>query len=232
MRVSGFEPKVILGGLRSLSVFPYRSLLEKPRTIPFVEHFEPTAANSMDSLYSERTEDSVHPDLEVIDKKSEPSEFRGSITWMPSMIVEMQLHLGTVNHAGDMSVIKGLGITHVLSTSRVKPTKFPGLVYILVNKNSFSLSTLKLTNNFVTDAITGGGRVLVNGCDGLDQSAAIVVAFLMHRFTVSLEDALWYVNSSRLGVEIRSEWLYLLSSLEVEIFGKPLTDIESLWWKY
>ena len=52
-----------------------------------------------------------------------------------------------------------LGITHVLSTSRVKPVKFRGIVYILVNKASFSNSTLKLTTNFITEAVNKGNTL-------------------------------------------------------------------------
>ena len=38
-------------------------------------------------------------------------------------------------HQADcQKVIHGLGITHVLSTSRIRASKFRGLVYILVNK--------------------------------------------------------------------------------------------------
>merc|ERR1712059_6200 len=127
---------------------------------------------------------------------------RRAVTWMPSMILERQLYLGRADQASDPAVIKKLGITHVLSTSRVRANKFRGLVYILVNKSTFSASTLKLTTNFVLDALAGGGRVLVHGCDGFDQSAAVVVAVLMQHATASFEDALWFVHNSRPGVEI------------------------------
>ena len=36
--------------------------------------------------------------------------------------------------------------------------KMKGLVYILVNKTSFSLSTLRLTNSFIAEALENGGR--------------------------------------------------------------------------
>jgi len=60
-------------------------------------------------------------------------------------------------------------------------------VYIIVNKTSFSLSTLKLTNSFISEALSSGGRILVHGCDGLDQSAAVITSALMSSYSVSLE---------------------------------------------
>ena len=111
------------------------------------------------------------------------------------MILEKSLYLGTSDQAGDQRVISSLGITHVLSTSRVRTEKFRGLVYILVNKSSFSHSTLKLTTNFILDAITSGGSVLVHGCDGLDQSAAVVLAALMRHHSATIEDCLWFLTA-------------------------------------
>jgi hypothetical protein len=61
------------------------------------------------------------------------------------MLLDRQLYLGRwagpsrqhpcrADQASDPEVIHGLGITHVLSTSRIRASKFRGLVYILVNK--------------------------------------------------------------------------------------------------
>ena len=82
--------------------------------------------------------------------------FRRSIAWQPSMILEKRIYLGSTEQASNPHVMHTLGITHVLSTSRVKPVKFRGIVYILVNKASFSNSTLKLTTNFITEAVNKG----------------------------------------------------------------------------
>ena len=44
------------------------------------------------------------------------------------------LYLGRADQATDPYVMTRLGITHVLSTARVRASKFRGIVYILVNK--------------------------------------------------------------------------------------------------
>lgn len=230
MRSKGLEPKVVLGGYRALSASPFNTLLEIPRTIPYATTVQPTVHNSLESLNRSERSESEQPELEDVQPEVGSIEpVRKAVTWMPSMIIERQLYLGRADQAGDSAVIKRLGITHILSTSRVRTGKFRGLVYILVNKESFSASTLKLTTNFILEALAGGGRVLVHGWDGFDQSAAVVVAALMKKFSVSLDEALWYVHNSRPGVEINSAWLILLSRLEEEMFGKQLTDLESLW---
>lgn len=232
LRSRSVEPKVVLGGFRALSAAPFSSLLERPRTIPYAANVQPTVHNSVESLHSHRSEESPQPELEQVEPEVGSMEpVRRAVTWMPSMILERQLYLGRADQASDPAVIQKLGITHVLSTSRVRANKFRGLVYILVNKTTFSASTLKLTTNFVLEALAGGGRVLVHGCDGFDQSAAVVVAVLMQHNTASLEDALWFVHNSRPGVEISCAWLNLLSRLEEDMLGKKITDLDSLWWK-
>ena len=47
------------------------------------------------------------------------------------------------HHADCQKVIHGLGITHVLSTSRIRASKFRGLVYILVNKVKLRIQNLQ-----------------------------------------------------------------------------------------
>ena len=147
------------------------------------------------------------------------------------MILEKVLYLGRADQASDHEVINNLGITHVISTSRVRAAKFRGLVYILVNKTSFSASTLRLTTNFILEAISGGGRVLVHGSDGFDQSAAVAVAALMKHCSATLEDCLWLVHSSRPGIDLSLAWIQLLANSEQELFGRMITDLDSLWWK-
>ena len=124
---------------------------------------QPTVHNSVESLQGTE-ESSEAPELEEVERAVEP--VRRSIHWMPSMILDRKLYLGRTDQASDPTVIQSLGITHILSTSRVRATKFRNLVYILVNKASFSVSSLRLTTNFILEALEAGGTVLVHGCDG------------------------------------------------------------------
>ena len=230
MRSVGLEPKVILGGFRALNSPPFSTLLECPKSIPFAALVQPTVHNSVESLAQSDMSESPAPELEEVQPMAGSVEpVRRAIHWMPSMILDRKIYLGRADQASDPAVIHALGITHVLSTSRVRASKFRGLVYILVNKTSFSNSTLKLTSNFILEALSGGGRVLVHGCDGFDQSAAVVIAALMKHYTATLEDCLWFVHSSRPGVSISTMAIRMLASIEVEMFGRQVTDLESLW---
>ena len=189
----GLEPRVVLGGIQSLQSAPFSSLLERPRTIPFAVAVQPTVNNSVESLHgtegsdgSELSEEDDAPELEEIERAVDP--VRRSIHWMPSMLLHNKLYLGRTDQASDPTVIQSLGITHILSTSRLRATKFRSLVYILVNKASFSVSSLRLTTNFIVEALAGGGTVMIHGCDGHDQSAAVAVAALMRLQLATLED--------------------------------------------
>jgi len=233
MKQQGLDPKVVLGGVKALQRPPFSTLMERPRNIPFAT-IQPTVHNSAESLASLQTSDceSPTPELEEVRPEVglvEPS--RRAIHWMPTMVLDMQIYLGRADQASDPEVIHSLGITHVLSTSRIRASKFRGLVYILVNKATFSVSTLKLTTNFILEALGKGGKVLVHGCDGFDQSAAVVVAALMQHCTATLEDCLWLLHFSRPGVDISAPWLTLLLKLEEQLFGRQVTDLDSLWCK-
>jgi len=224
----GLDPRIILGGFKSLQRQIYSSLREHPRFIPFASQIDllPGIYDSPD----EPSDDEAIHDLEIVQPhvgQVEPE--RRCIHWLPSMILEDQVYLGKSDQASDPRIIKSLGITHILSTSSVSTGKLAGLVYILVNKTSFSLSTLKLTNSFIIEALLHGGRILVHGCDGTDQSAAVVIAALMQYKTASLEDSLLYVETSRYGIQLSSQWIRILLRLEEDIFGMNLTDIDTLW---
>ena len=232
MKSAGLEPKVILGGIQALQSAPFSSLLERPTTIPFAVAVQPTVHNSVQSLEAseDNDEDSETPDLEEVRTAVDP--VRRSIHWMPSMILDRKLYLGRTDQASDQQVIESLGITHILSTSRVRATKFRNLVYILVNKASFTTSSqecLGLTTNFILEALAGGGRVLVHGCDGFDQSAAVVTAALMRLQQATLEDCLWFLETCRAGVNISSNLLRTLANIEQELFGRQLSDVSALW---
>jgi len=224
LRDAGLEPRVLLGGFRALQADPFCALLERPHTIPFAVAVQPTVANSVESLAGSLASGS-EPELEEV---AGPDPQRRAITWLPSML-DPDLYLGRADQASDTSVIEKLGITHILSTSRVRPNKFKGLVYILVNKTSFSHSTLKLTSQFILEALAGGGRVLIAGCDGFDQSAAVAAAALMRRYTATLEDCLWFLHTTRPGVSISPDPGQMLAQLELEMFGKQLSDLQVIW---
>jgi hypothetical protein len=50
LRNAGLDPKIILGGLRSLRSPPYAALIVRPRAIPYASAVQPTAASSKQSL--------------------------------------------------------------------------------------------------------------------------------------------------------------------------------------
>ena len=222
-----------MGGLDALKCDPYLMMLERPSSIPFAVSLQPTVTNSLESVattLSEDEEDSFTPELEPVTCPAR--DIRRGITWQPSMVIERRLYLGRVEQASDPGVIQALGITHIVSTTRLRGSRLKGLVYILVNKTSFSHSTLKLTTRFILDALEAGGRVLVHGCDGHDQSAGVVLAALMRHYSATLEDCLWYLSASRPGVNLSHNVVRMLVSLEEEMFGRQVTDIDSLWQCY
>ncbi|XP_071442569.1 serine/threonine/tyrosine-interacting-like protein 1 [Hetaerina americana] len=87
---------------------------------------------------------------------------------------------------------------------------------------------------FVQDALKGSGedvvhgRVLISGEQGVNRSAALVMAFLMKDRACTLEDAYYYVRRCRPAVQLSETLLKSLAHLEGNIFGRGVTNIEDL----
>eukprot|EP00088_Acartia_fossae_P035887 TRINITY_DN37003_c0_g1_i1.p1 TRINITY_DN37003_c0_g1~~TRINITY_DN37003_c0_g1_i1.p1 ORF type:complete len:371 (+),score=52.63 TRINITY_DN37003_c0_g1_i1:180-1292(+) len=236
LKSEGMDPRIILGGFKYIKQPHFASLRHCPNTIPYAsqDELEVYSTENLDIkpkvLHSESETEEPEYELETVRPsigKVEPE--RKSISWNPTMILENRLYLGQYDQAANINIVKSLGITHILSTSRTRISKIKGLVYIMVNKTSFSLDTIKLTNSYILEALNNGGKILVHGCDGLDQSAAVVIASLMVHHTATLEDSLYFVAYSRPGLCLSNQRMRILWELENEMFGKNITELETLW---
>ena len=58
----------------------------------------------------------------------------------------------------------------------------------------------------------------------------MVVAALMRHHSATLEDALWYLGSSRPGATPSHAVISMLAGLEEDMFGRQITDVDSLWY--
>jgi len=126
LKSHGFEPRIILGGYKSLSRPHFSSLRYRPNTIPYASQvgLEGCSTETLDIAAKHNSESEAEEpehDLEIVRPspgKIEPE--RKSISWLPSMILEDSLYLGQYDQASNPAIIKSLGITHVLSTSRTR----------------------------------------------------------------------------------------------------------------
>ena len=72
----------------------------------------------------------------------------------------------------------------------------------------------------------------MHGVEGLNRSAAVIMAFLMSSTTCLLDDVFIYIQSLRPHLQLDDETLECLLKWETSIFGTSLTLIDELWtWK-
>ena len=70
---------------------------------------------------------------------------------------------------------------------------------------------------------------MVHGVEGLNRSAAVIMAFLMTSTTCLLDDVFVYIQSLRPHLQLDDETLECLLKWETSIFGTSLTLIDELW---
>ncbi|CAG8620606.1 13292_t:CDS:2 [Dentiscutata erythropus] len=149
--------------------------------------------------------------------------FEGSF---PSRILPF-LYLGNLNHACNASMLKSLGITHVLSVgedSRLDNKDFE-VQYL---NNLFDDGIDSLWNhldscvNFIERARILNGKILIHCRVGVSRSATITIAYIMRHLGYSLVSSYLFVRARRLNVIIQPNlrFMYELLQYEQKLNGK------------
>jgi len=113
-----------------------------------------------------------------------------------------ELYLSSVDVAAELTQIETLGITHVLNVASNKIEYFADkLIYKHVR--IMDLPQTHLTKyfpecfQFINDAISSGGRVLVHCMAGVSRSAAVVIGYLMTAKQMTFDEAYEFVKEKR-----------------------------------
>jgi len=110
--------------------------------------------------------------------------------------------IGDIASAYNREKMKEIGITHVITAVLGVAPQFPeDFVYMTVPVRDVASEDiqkyLKDTSQFITDALGGGGKVLVHCICGVSRSATIVAAWLMTRDGYTAEQAIKLLQSCR-----------------------------------
>jgi len=152
-----------------------------------------------------------------------------SVPWMPCSVMASSLFLGSLEQARNPKVIKSLGITHIVSIGRSPEWKSKSVSYMALDGERNLYVTFLKACEFIQSALEKGGKVLVHGIEGLNRSAAVLMAFLMSNTTCILEDVFIYMKYLRPHLSLDQETLVCLLRWEASIFGTQMTDLEELW---
>jgi len=72
----------------------------------------------------------------------------------------------------------------------------------------------KVSNEFIANALSSGGKVLVHGNGGVSRSAALVIAFIMSRYGVTCKEAFTFVQQRRFCVNPNENFMAQLREYE------------------
>ncbi|KAL3250160.1 hypothetical protein MRX96_055754 [Rhipicephalus microplus] len=182
---------------------------------------------------------------EVRDSKGEPRivstpRFDGSMGFVPDLKPDLQvgevipgLHIGSQDAAADWCLLRSLAVTHVVNAVATTVPNFHegrGLTYLdleLLDLPDFTLTrdTIDKVCDFIDEALSSGGSVLVHCNAGVSRSCALVLAFLILRRGMDLREALEKARTARPVVRPNDGFLRQLKELQKNV--RPSTQSPS-----
>ncbi|OWM69847.1 dual specificity protein phosphatase 1-like [Punica granatum] len=133
--------------------------------------------------------------------------------------IEEGLFLGSVGAANNKDEVKRLNITHILVVAKsigpAYPTEFVYKVIEVTDKEDVNIRQhFDECCEFINEAKSQGGGVLVHCFMGRSRSVSVVVAYLMKKHGMSLSQAMEHVKSKRPQASPNSGFLSQLQEYE------------------
>lgn len=157
------------------------------------------------------------------------------ITPYPSLILENQLYLGRGVQATNEKIVSDLKLTHVVNIGSEHASPFTDRIqYLNIKLDDNPSSDLKLyfskAYQFIDDAFSAGGRILVHCNLGVSRSSTVVIAYLMKSREWTLKVAHDFVKDRRHCIQPNRGFLRQLSDWEQSILGRKHTNPDDLWF--
>ncbi|KII89145.1 hypothetical protein PLICRDRAFT_40781 [Plicaturopsis crispa FD-325 SS-3] len=118
-------------------------------------------------------------------------------------LIEPGIYLGNIFAPRNAVALAEANITHILSVtgdSVVLPPDFKGVrtkIEVEDYGDEDLLRHFSEANRFITDALSGGGAVLVHCVQGASRSATVLAAYLMRKHHISRSEAVSRLKAKR-----------------------------------
>ncbi|XP_072231191.1 serine/threonine/tyrosine-interacting-like protein 1 [Leuresthes tenuis] len=151
----------------------------------------------------------------------------------PVEIIAGLLYMGDQKQSTDTSILKDLKISaiitisHLTQTDSLESMKGNQAILNIPVAESDLCSSLQKICSFVGSHINVGSRVLIISRQGRSRCSAGTIAFLMHHFKYTLEEAWIYMLQCKPTMRPNTGFLQQLSDWEVHTLGRKRTDIST-----
>ena len=119
----------------------------------------------------------------------------------PDLVVK-KMYISSIRVAQNLSILRKLGITHVLTVCPMRPTHFPGIEYKVVSISDSPDQRIDLKFpecfEFIRYALESGGKILIHCFQGVSRSASIIIAYLMTYHDMSFIQAVNFLKQKRI----------------------------------
>eukprot|EP01098_Paradermamoeba_levis_P014637 TRINITY_DN7073_c0_g1_i1.p1 TRINITY_DN7073_c0_g1~~TRINITY_DN7073_c0_g1_i1.p1 ORF type:complete len:175 (+),score=30.79 TRINITY_DN7073_c0_g1_i1:39-563(+) len=142
----------------------------------------------------------------------------------PSLILEPFLYLGSATDATDIASLDQHGITHILNlaAAEVATAGFYGDTRKEVHIQAQDDEEYQIHQhfdecfNFIDEAKSSGGKVLVHCKAGVSRSASVVVAYVMKEKKMKVSEAIQFVLEKRSCISPNEGFVDQLLGLEMK----------------
>lgn len=162
--------------------------------------------------------------------------------WEYAMRREMQeiipgLFLGPYASAmkSKLDTLLNTGITHIvcirqsIEANFVRPNFPHNFRYLVLDMADCPTENIikyfKQTKEFIDECLDNGGKVLVHGNGGISRSAAVVIAYVMEKCSLTSREAISCVRNRRFCISLNEGFLHQLSEYEHIYKAQMLTYI-------
>lgn len=167
-----------------------------------------------------RTEKIIYTIMELENLKAFPVE-----------IIATLLYMGDEKHSVDSSILKDLNVFAVISISEsnalesLQENQIIAHVPVADSVVADLFSSFERICSFIDSHINVGSRVLIVSRHGRSRCSAVAIAFLMHHFKYTLEEAWKYVLKCKPNMRPNTGFLQQLSDWELHTTGTKVTEI-------
>ena len=146
----------------------------------------------------------------------------------PTLIINPFLYLGGMYARQNPLVLENLGITHILNMAAEQHLDTVYLENCNINVKHILADDYEMYNirqhfeeafQFIEDALSKNGRILIHCAVGISRSPTIVIAYIMYRYGMTYQNAFQYVQNLRPNINPNNSFKLQLQEFEYELMN-------------